>query len=181
MGEEGREINEPALHLLDLQELRIEPKELKDAFLSFYGDCMLHKVKPLVAAIEKKSTGVTLISVLESMRGLQIREVKRTKASGSKTARFLEMQPLIAAKLITLPEEGKHNSMYVSHMIKITANDTHRHDDIADATYDACKIALIDKTIFVDYKSTIKENIVKSLAKGVENRVNALNRAAKYV
>ena len=32
-------------------------------------------------------------------------------------------------------------------MKKITANDTHRHDDIADTLADAIRIALIDKTI----------------------------------
>jgi hypothetical protein len=32
-------------------------------------------------------------------------------------------------------------------MGKITANDTHRHDDIADTCADAVKIALIDKLL----------------------------------
>jgi hypothetical protein len=53
-------------------EIRIEPKDLQESFRDFYADCMVHPVKPLVAAIEKKSTGVTLISVLKDMRGLEI-------------------------------------------------------------------------------------------------------------
>ena len=35
----------------------------------------------------------------------------------------------------------------INHMSKITANDTHRHDDICDTLVDAVKICLIDKDI----------------------------------
>lgn len=143
----GQKTGRQAIHWIDCVEIRIEPKDLRDEFVSFYGDCLQHKVKPLVAAIEKKSTGVTLISSLKNMQGLDIRDIKRTKASGSKTTRFLEIQPLISAGLVSLPRNGKHTQKCITHMTKITANDTHRHDDIADTCYDACKIALIDKTL----------------------------------
>ena len=95
---------------------------------------MLHKVRPEMAAIEKKSSGVTLCSILSDMRGLKIREVMRTKASGSKTARFLEMQPKIASKLITFTEDARHAEMCIKHMIKITTNDTHKNDDVCFIT-----------------------------------------------
>jgi len=150
----GQRTGQRALHWLDCVELRIEPKDLRDAFMDFYSDCMIHPVKPLLAAIEKKSTGVTLVSTLQEVRGLQIREVKRTRASGSKTERFLEMQPVIAAKMISFTEGAKHVEMCVNHMMKITANDTHRHDDICDTAYDAIKIALIDKSLNADTKQT---------------------------
>lgn len=148
----GQKTGQIGLHWLNCWELRIEPKDLEAEFMSFYADCMLHPVKPLIAAIEKKSTGVTLSSSLSQMRGLQIRDVKRTKASGSKTTRFLEMQPIIAAKLVSLTEGARHVEMCLNHMSKITANDTHRHDDIADTCYDAIKMALIDKTLVLDTK-----------------------------
>lgn len=126
----GQDTEELALHWIDCWELRVEPKELEGSFKSFWAECMLHKTKPRIALIEKKSTGVTLLSVLQDMRGLELREVKRTKASGSKTARFLEMQPIIAAKLISFTRNAKHYDMCVKHMIKITASDAHKHDDI---------------------------------------------------
>lgn len=148
----GAKTGQYALHWLDCVEVRVEPKDLKDEFISFYADCMLHPVRPLMAAIEKKSTGVTLVSTLQSLRGLDIREVKRTKASGSKTERYLEMQPIIAAKLVSLTEGARHTQMCINHMVKITANDTHRHDDICDTLYDAVKIALIDKTLIFNTK-----------------------------
>ena len=37
--------------------------------------------------------------------------------------------------------------MCIEHMSKITANDTHRYDDIADTVYDAVRLGLIDGTI----------------------------------
>lgn len=170
----GIETSQFALHWLDCIELRIEPKDLKDEFLSFYGDCMLHPVKPLLAAIEKKSTGVTLVSVLKDMRGLDIREVKRTKASGSKTERYLEMQPIIAAKLISITQGARHVEMCINHMIKITANGTHRHDDIADTCYDATKIALIDKTLNISQQNK-QSDIAKHLVAAESRRIAALN------
>lgn len=133
------------LHCIDVMETRVEPRDLENTFMSFYGDCLLHKVKPMFAAIEKKSTGVTLISVLEGLQGLKVIEVNRTKASGSKTQRFLEMQPLLKSGLVTFTEGAKHYRLCTEHMMKITANDSHRHDDIADNFYDAVKLGLIDK------------------------------------
>lgn len=145
-----------ALHWIDCVEIRVEPRDLEPEFMSFYADCMQHKIKPLIASIEKKSTGTTLISILEGMRGLEIREVKRTKIDGSKATRFLEMQPIIAGKLITFTEGAKHIKLCVDHMIKITANDTHRWDDICDTCYDAVKIALIDQSLYYHIHYTPK-------------------------
>ncbi len=144
----GRKTGELGLHWLDCVEIRIEPKDLKESFLDFYANCSLHPRPPLLAAIEKKSTGVTLVSVLRDMRGMQIREIERTKASGSKTQRFLEMQPYVASRYISFTKNARHVERCISHMNKITANGSHRHDDICDNLYDAIKIALIEKTVY---------------------------------
>ncbi len=175
--EMGHKTGQFALHWLDAQELHIEPKELKDAFMSFYMDCMQHPVKPLVAAIEKKSTGVTLISVLEDMRGLQIRDIKRTKASGSKTERFLEIQPIIASKLLTFTEGARHADFCIEHMKKITANDTHRRDDLCDTVYDAIKIALIDKTLYLPTVSSNEKRITQHLANKLKVQIAARQKS----
>ena len=147
-----RKTGEYGLHWLDCAELRIEPKDLRDSFLDFWQDCARHKIPPLMAAIEKKSTGVTLISTLQELRGIQVRNIERTRASGSKTTRFLAIQPEVAAKKISFTIGARHADMCINHMSKITANDTHRHDDIADTLADAIKIALIDKLINVRTK-----------------------------
>lgn len=135
------------LHWLDCRELWCEPKDLQNEFMDFYASCLRYKVKPMLAGIEKKSTGVTLVSVLEGVPGIQIVDIERTKASGNKTARFLQAQPFAAAKRITLPKYSKHSTICIEHMQKITANDTHMRDDIADTFYDAVKMGLIDEIV----------------------------------
>jgi len=122
---------------------------------------MSHKVKPKIAGIEKKSTGVTLASTLKELQGLQIIDIDRTRASGSKTDRYLEIQTYASTKRITLPLYGKHTSMCIEHCKKITANNTHRHDDICDTMYDAVKLALIDEVIVRRIPKTQSNNVAR--------------------
>lgn len=166
----GKKTGELGLHWLDCMEIRVEPKDLKDAFIGFYTDCMRHKMPPKLAAIEKKSTGVTLVSVLQEFRGLSIREIERTRASGSKTQRFLEIQPYVASKLISFTEGAKHKDMCISHMCKLTANESHRHDDIGDVAADAVRMAFIDKSVYSlnngnDKRSEMMRHMDNSLKK----------------
>ncbi len=148
----GRNTGELGLHWIDSIETRIEPKDLKDSFIEFWADCMRHRVSPLLAAIEKKSTGATLLSILSDIRGIQVRNIERSRASGSKTQRFLECQQHIAAKKISFTSGAKHIERCMTHCTKITANDSHRHDDVMDTLADAIKIALIDKTLTLNTK-----------------------------
>lgn len=141
----GRKTETVGLHWLGCREIRVEPKDLEGQFLDFWQECARHKKPPMVAYIEKKSTGVTLISVLKGMRGLKIREIERTRVSGSKAQRFIDIQPFVASKLISLPTYGPHTKMCVEHMKKITNNDSHAHDDIADTCADAARVAFIDR------------------------------------
>jgi len=143
----GHKTGQLGLHWIDAVEMWVEPRELKDEFMSFYQSCIHHKTPPLLACIEKKSTGVTLVSVLQDIRGLQIRDIQRTMASGSKAQRFLEIQPYVASKLVSFTKGASHVEMCKEHMRKITANDTHRRDDLADTLADSIRLALIDKTI----------------------------------
>jgi predicted phage terminase large subunit-like protein len=175
----GRKTGQLALHWLDCIELRIEPKDLKDSFIDFYANCMRHPVAPLLAAIEKKSTGVTLLSILKELRGIQIREIDRHIGSGSKSDRFVSMQSFIAAQLISLPAQGMHTQMCLNHMAKITANNTHRHDDIADTVYDAIRIALIEKTLYnPSVSDSGREEILESMNNSLQNRLRI--GAARY-
>lgn len=172
----GRKTGELGLHWLDCVEMRVEPKDLRDEFIKFYSDCSRHKVPPLMAAIEKKSTGVTLISVLKEIRGLTIREIERTRASGSKTQRFLEMQPYLASKYVSFTTNAPHVDMCIEHMSKITANDSHRHDDIADCAADAIRLALIDKTVYsIDKKDDTRSEILMGLNRKLGDKITAGN------
>jgi hypothetical protein len=142
-----QETNLYGLHWIDCHEMRVEPRQLHGKFLEFWSDCLRFPIKPQFAAIEKKSTGVTLLSVLEETRGLEIIEIERTANSGPKASRYISMQKFIASKRITLHKNCSHASICIEHMSKITANDSHRHDDIADTCYDAIKLAFIDNKL----------------------------------
>lgn len=141
----GRKTGQYALHWLHAQEIHVEPDELEEKFLDFWQECLIHKMPPMVAAIEKKSTGVTLVSTLKKLRGMEVRAIERNRSSGSKTQRFIDAQSFIASKLISLSKDARHTKMCIDHMVKITANDTHKRDDLADTCCDAIKIALNDK------------------------------------
>lgn len=135
------------VHWIDCREIWVEPKDLENEFMSFWAACMRHDTQPTRIAIERKSTGVTLSSVLRKIPGLNIVDIERNRASGSKTARFLAAQPYIAAHQVTFTHGAKHAPLCIKHMGKITANDTHERDDIADTLSDAVDIALIKKTL----------------------------------
>lgn len=138
------------LHWIDCIEVWVDPKDLNDTALDFIYDCMRHKKPPTKALIEKKSTGVTLIATIKDVPGIQIISIERNASSGSKTTRFLACQEHIAAKKITFTEGAKHIKNCITHCTKITANDSHRHDDIMDTLADAISEALINKTFMVN-------------------------------
>jgi predicted phage terminase large subunit-like protein len=162
---EGQKTGVMGLHWIACREMRVEPKKLEKEFLDFWQECARHPNPPLIAYIEKKSTGVTLISILKEMRGLKIREIERTRKSGSKAQRFIDMQPYIASKQVSLPTYGAHTELCINHMKKITNNDSHAHDDIADTCADAVRIAFIDKllTMFTAKNNTSRETALAAL------------------
>lgn len=164
------------LHWIDCLELRIEPKDLESSFLNFYSDCMKYKVKPSIAAIEKKSTGVTLLSVLKKYQGLQLIEIERNRSSGSKIERFLEAQPFVASRRISLLEDAKHTTICIEHCRKITANNSHRHDDIADTLYDAIHIGLITNVVANFIRRDTDD---ASFAKNFMSSVNKIDQMKK--
>ena len=145
------------LHWIDCLECWVEPRDLKNEFMQFYRDCMRHAVKPSMAAIERKSTGTTLVSILHEIQGLNVFDIERNRSSGSKTQRFLNCQPFVGQKRISLPAYGKHTKKCIEHMAKITKNDSHRYDDIADTCADAIQLALIDKIVNIPHNNGISD------------------------
>jgi predicted phage terminase large subunit-like protein len=178
---DGIETDILGLHWIDCLEIRIDPKDLMNEFLSFYTLCMSHKIKPRQAVIEGKSTGTTLLSVLKSMQGLRVTNVNTSNISPSqsfsnKTVRFLQCQPYVAEQLISLPQYGKHTKMCIEHCKKITANDTHRFDDIADTMCFAIRAALIDQSITRRINTQNNENKSKIIMSGFKNMENYKKR-----
>ena len=138
---------EYALHWIDCLEIRVEPKDLEEEFLQFYYKCCSHPIKPRLAVIEKKSTGVTLASSISKLRTLTVKALDHNSTSGSKTERFLNMQPYIAARLVSFTKNAHHKDACIEHMRKITANDSHRFDDIADTCQMAIEAGLMEKSV----------------------------------
>jgi predicted phage terminase large subunit-like protein len=152
------------LHWLDCRELRVEPKDLEPQFYAFYMNAMRGIKQPDVCCIEKKSTGTTMISVLKDMQGLRIIEVERFKQKNrayTKIDRFLECQSYIAAKKISFSRGAEHVDKCIEHCRKITANNTHAFDDIADTMQMAIQCALIEG-ILLPFESD-PTNTIKTL------------------
>jgi predicted phage terminase large subunit-like protein len=174
----GVKTGQMGLHWIDTLECRIEPKDLKPAFLDFWQQCMRYKKPPQMVAIEKKSTGGTLLSLIDEVRTIRLVDIPRTRQQGNKTKRFLDAQPYLAERRVSFPAYGKHVKLCVEHMSKITANETHRWDDIADTAADAIRIALIEKTIISAHLSGTNYNeMAKSLA-STQNKINRLRKSA---
>jgi hypothetical protein len=111
--------------------------------------------------IEKKSTGVTLLSILGKKQGLEVVDtipyrrhknedevLDKSRKSLSKTNRFLACQRYVSQRFISLTEGMKYTNMVIKHMGKITANDSHKHDDIADTISDAIHMTYITEYVF---------------------------------
>lgn len=172
----GKDTDENALIWLDCVEIRVEPDELEQNFINFYRKCSNFYVKPAMIGIEEKSTGRTLLAFLKKNNNLMVLDpeddiygIKRTRASGSKSQRFIDIQSYLSKGYVTMPKNGEHNQMVIEHMKRITANNSHKHDDIADTCYDAIKLAIIDKVV------------IKSNNNNISNNKNVLNMyMAKY-
>lgn len=175
----GEETDIYGLHWLDCLQVWIEPKDLIPNFMQFYTECMRHRVKPSLVGIEKKSTGVTLISQINELQGLYVVDIPRTVSSGSKADRFISIQSYVSRKQISFTKGGRHIEMCVEHMSKITPNNTHRHDDIADTAYDAVDMALIRNVIPGFSKSNVIDSGKIERIKFAQSRINHLKGKAR--
>ena len=172
----GKETELYGLHWLNCVEMFVEPKDLQAEFMQFYASAAKFNL-PSFACIEKKSTGVTLISVLNSVQGLNVIAVDRTSKSGSKTDRHISMQQYINNKLITLPYGAPHVKMCIDHMVKINAAGTQRRSDIADSVFDAVRMVFQDKTALgfianTAYKQEYAKKIIKMQGNVNNDRAN---------
>lgn len=174
----GVKTGQYGLHWIDTLECRIEPKDLRDTFLQFWAECMRHPRPPQLIAIEKKSTGGTLLSLIDEIRTVRLMDIPRTKLQGSKTKRFLDAQPYVAERRVSFPTMGRHVKLCVEHMSKITANETHRWDDIADTAADAIRIAFIEKTIISSQVNAPNYNEIAKSMTSVQSKVTRLRKTA---
>lgn len=156
------ETDEYALHWLDCWEFWVEPKDLQGKVDQFYHQSLMFYVKPCLIGIEKKAAGTSLLSAISSYQGIRIIDTVdyRENKRASKIDRFIDSQRFVSNKQITFPNSMKHARLCIDHLAKITANNTHLRDDIADTMTDAINIAL--KSSFI--LSLINKNQVEQHA-----------------
>ena len=63
-------------------------------------------------------------------------------------------------------------------MSKITANETHRWDDVADTAADAIRMALIDKTIVAAHVNAPDYRHMATTIASTQNKINRLRKTA---
>jgi len=128
--------------------------------------------------IKKKSTGGTLLSLLDEIRAVRIMDIPRTRAQGSKTKRFLDAQPYTAERRISFPALGRHVKLCIDHMSKITANETHRWDDLADTFADGVRVGLIEKALIYSHVSANNYGDIAKTMTSTQQRINTLRKSA---
>lgn len=163
------------LHWIDCVEIRVEPKDLTPQWLAFWAECCRYKKPPTMVAIEKKSTGSTLLSMLDELRGIRVLDLERGNKK-SKTQRFLDVQPVVYEKRVSIRDDDELVDRVVTHMSKITANNSHRFDDIADTLADGVRIALIDKSLYYEEEHSDKMNSFAERAYGLSSGFNQYMR-----
>lgn len=170
---EIKHFNQPTglygIHFLDCYHERVEPKDLQNDFMSFYAKCCGFGKRPSFVAIEKKNTGETLVSVLNEVQGLNIIAIERNIKSGSKIDRFINSQSYISQKLVTFPYGARHVKTCIDELIKITAENSHRHDDIADVLADIIRMVCIDKTALAYLQQTSNNTQAQEIIKAQLN------------
>lgn len=139
------------LHCIASIEIWVQPYQLEKAFKDFWVRCMRHPVQPSTLYIEKKSTGTTLLSVAEQIQGLYAQDVPRKHPN--KTDRFLAAQRYVTQHLVSFTRHAPHADLCIDHMAKITGNNSHKRDDIADTVCDAISLVFIQKIVTLDSAS----------------------------
>ena len=86
------------------------------------------------------------------------------------------MQPLFASKKISFTYNAKHVEQCIKHMSKITTNNTHRHDDIADTLSDAIRIFHRKPCILIGQED--RQKILMNMNQSLQRKIKA--RTAAY-
>jgi hypothetical protein len=185
----GLETNQYALHWLNCWEIRVEPDQLENHFMQFYFECCRFKPTPIAIGVEKKSTGTTLLSVLQKLSGVSVvdtipyrhkranmeglaEDIKYAVGRANKIDGFLACQSFVHSGRVTFIKNSKISDLCINHLTKITANDTHMHDDIADTMRDAINMGLMTDFIVSLIPSHVQQPKVMKGYKAILPRTN---------
>lgn len=167
-----------ALVWLDAWEIWVEPCDLESKFMQFYYQCARFHVEPKLIGIEKKSTGTTLLSTLQKLPGLTVvdtiphrttgkyqiatnlqEDIKHALNRSNKIEGFLSCQSYVHSGRVGIMNniiDSNGEELCINHLTKITANDTHIRDDLADTMRDAINMGLMSDFVltFVNSQAT---------------------------
>lgn len=142
--------DEWAIHCLNVLQKRIEPENIESELDSFLGSCLNFTVKPKIIIIELAGVAYSIAGNLRKKPGITTLDIQRSGSKKSKVQRFIDMQPYVKQGKVTLPYGALHNKMVIEHMTKITPNESHSHDDLADTIQMACE-KCFDQEILQNY------------------------------
>jgi predicted phage terminase large subunit-like protein len=151
------------IHVLNVLQKRIEAENIEAELEAFFLDCFNFDVKPKVIIIELAGVAYSIAGNLRKKPGIKVVDIQRSSGPRkSKVQRFIDMQPHVKDGLITFQCNARFNDMVIDHMTKITPNESHSHDDVADTLQMACEKCLdqqiIQKFIFK------KERVIPSIS-----------------
>lgn len=141
------------LHLINTVQEKIEPDEIEDRILSFMMETMDQNdiPNPSIIVIELAGVAYAISKSLKKKPGITVIDIQRSGVDSTpKSRRFGYMQPYIKRGMITIQSGRRFNKVFLSHMTKITPNDSHSHDDIADTIQMACE-KCFDQEVIQNY------------------------------
>lgn len=139
--------DEWAIHCLNVLQRRIQPENIENELDSFLSSCLNFKVKPKIIIIELAGVAYGIAGNLRRKPGITVIDIQRSGINRSKVQRFIDMQPYIKQRRVTFQFGSLHNNMVIEHMTKITPNESHSNDDIADTIQMACEKCFDQKII----------------------------------
>ena len=143
------EFNNPyRLLWIDALSIKTEPAELEMAcvhFLLKHRQYAIHHI-----AIEKKSTGVYLLSLLEkNYKHLDIRPILRSDHR-SKTRRLIDVQGLVRRGMVHFMEDAPHYHLCLANLTQITRMHDNKNVDEADTMCDALSYVYLSESFEQD-------------------------------
>lgn len=147
-----------AIHCLNVQQKRVEPESIEHELDSFLGSCLNFHVKPKIIVIELAGVAYSISGNLRRKPGITVLDIQRSGSKKSKVQRFIDMQPYVKSGKITFQHGSLHNRSVIEHMCKITPNESHSHDDIADTIQMATE-KCFDQEIIQNYIVTKEKEV----------------------
>lgn len=157
------------LHWIDALTIKAKPAFLLEELEGFFSKaCLIHGQIPPIY-IEKKSTGVMLLSILEEhYRGIEVYPINRNKMS--KLQRFSLAAPFVRRRLVSYPLNGDHVEKCLDQVCNIgTTVLGNEMNDTVDTLADAISLLYRNET-FIENNKYEDVALFAKTAKNIKSR-----------